>query len=416
MTSTSSSAALAASNPHSCFISSEVPPVIDGVVRHAHITAWAQIRILAVVDETGSASIRDVVEELSDLEDPLGAVLALVSTGILELVIRGVLDEHSLVRRVIRDADPEGSGTPLPPAPDLPDLIAAVAADLSDIPEGLESLGGSPFHVHVTIGSGANRRLFAQTPHLRRSGIYLLLSSTAVYVGTSGNVGARVATGGQPIDNVETICVITDAFDNLTPEQALIAERNLYARACAAGELKVVNEVPIGAPCDVELFGQIDAFVGAGALMLHHRGIFFHEGSPRSVLAGPRSEPARIGPRRLSDAPPEGELLELQYGAGLVAHAVRQTDDRWLLLEGSHVRLDAAPSGNRGMHFSRAQWLHTGLLALAPDGKSFVTTRDLYFPNGSSACQLCAGGKGRPLSAWQPIDPDGDLEALTLAA
>lgn len=411
-----SSAAAAASNPHSLSSFIDAPPVVDGVVRHPHVSALGQVRILGLIDETGSASIGDIVAALPYHEDPVSAVLAFVGAGVLDLAFDGVLDEHTIIRRADRDPDPDGAGAPVPVQPVLPDLVAAVAPDLCDGPDGVESLGGSPFHAHVTIGGGASRRVFVQMPELRRPGIYLLMSSTAVYVGTSGNVGARVAAGQQPIDDVETICVITDAFDTLTPEQALIAERNLFARVCAAGERAVVNDVPIGAPCDVELFGQIDGFVGQGALMLHNRGVFFRNGTPRSVFAGPRSEPGRIGPRRLFDTPPEGELVELHFGSGLVAHAVRQSDDQWLLLQGSHVRLDAAPSGNRSIHYSRAQWLHTGLLVLAPDGRSFVTTRDLVFPNGSSAAQLCAGGKGRPLSAWRSIGSDDTPEPMTLAA
>lgn len=158
--------------------------------------------------------------------------------------------------------------------------------------------------------------------------------------------------------------------------------------------LEVVNELPIGGVCDVERFGWIDSFVAQGILGLRNRGFHFLNGSPRSILAGPPAEPGRIGPARRFDKMPDGELLELHFGAGLVAQAARQSEDRWVLLRGSHVRLEAAPSGNRNIHYSRAAWRHSGLIAPAPDGRCLVVQKDLVFPNGSSTAQFCAGGNG----------------------
>ena len=402
-----STAAVAANNPHFDSIhAEETPLIVDGVVRHPLVSAGIQINILAIIDETSDASIGDIVSALSGHDDPLGAILALVAAGVLSIDFTDVLDEHSSVRRISRRLDPDGA---IAPIPIMSDVISGSALERAELPAGIECLDASPFLTRVVAGTADQRRAFGRISLLQRPGIYGLLSATDIYIGMAErNVGERIAYGRQPIENVEKIFVFTDALGNLTKDDALVAERSLYSRACAMSGLTVINELPIGGYCDAEKFGWIDCFVAEGILALRNRGFHFLNGSPRTILAGPRAEPGRIGPMRRSDSLPEGDLLELHFDAGLVAHAARQSDDRWILLRGSHVRLEPAPSGNRGIHYTRSNWLHSGLISMAPDGRSFIVQQDLVFPNGSSTCQFCTGGKGRPLSAWKPFRNDRD--------
>lgn len=144
MATSSSSAAAAASNPHFSSVSSDAPTVVDGVIVHPHVSALSQVRILSLVDETGSASIGDIIASLPRHEDPVSAIIALVGAGVLELVLHGVLDERTIVRRPNHDPDPDGAGAPVPVAPVLPNLVAAVAPEFGDGPEGVECAGGKP--------------------------------------------------------------------------------------------------------------------------------------------------------------------------------------------------------------------------------------------------------------------------------
>ena len=408
MADSSSTAATAASNPLSSFIGTDIPPIIGGVVRHPDISAPAQVEILSVVDQTGSVTIGDIVDALPGHDNAVGATLALVAAGVLTLRFRGVLDENTIVSRASRDDDPDSADEVSLSAPVL------VAAGENDPPAGLEQLDPH-FVANVIVGPGDARRAFARMDALHRPGVYCLVSRSHVYVGMGGDVGQRVSDGHQPIADIEAIFAVTDTLGRLTSDDALIAERNLSARIAASGSRKLVNNVPIGGACDVQLYSEIDSFIADAVLRLHHQGFDLFGRSARSVLAGPRAERGRIGAPRAAEALPTGELHELNFGSGLVAHAARQKDGRWLLLAGSHARIETAPSCNRGIVFSRAAWLHSGLLALASDAKSYVTTRDLYFATGSAAGQFCSGVKGRPLASWRPIDPDGEDRPVLVA-
>ena len=71
--------------PHSIQI--EPPRLVGGLVQHPLVSAPTQITILQVVDETGSATIGDIIAELPDHPDPVSAVLVMVELKIL--VIEG---------------------------------------------------------------------------------------------------------------------------------------------------------------------------------------------------------------------------------------------------------------------------------------------------------------------------------------
>jgi hypothetical protein len=107
--------------------------------------------------------------------------------------------------------------------------------------------------------------------------------------------------------------------------------------------------------------------------------------------------------------------MELCFDNGLVALASRQRDNRWIVLQGSDIRIDTAASANSSVRFLRSAWLHAGLLELSADGRSFVTTRDLVFRSGSGAAQFCVGSKGRTRDSWVAIDPDGGFDPSTQA-
>lgn len=250
---------------------------------------------------------------------------------------------------------------------------------------------------------------------LRRPGIYGLMNGTSIYIGMGSDVGARVAGGQQPIENITSIFVITDANGALTATDAEVAERMLWSRAAACRERTLVNGVPDGASVDAERWSELDAFVGQACLTLRHHGLLFVSGTARTVLAGPRSEPGRVGPLRPLDAIPEGEVMELSFGDGLIALAVRQSEMNWVLLQGSEVRAEVAASANASVKYLRSAWLHSGLLSASPDGRSYTVRRDLSFRSGSAAAQFCTGSKGKGLAGWVPIAPEGGYDPATAA-
>lgn len=411
------------SYPHSIQI--EPPRLIGGLVIHPLVTASIQIKILEIVDDTDGATIGDIIAELPDHPDPVSAILVMVELRILVIDFTPVIDTHTVVRRSDPEPDPENQGgTPSSPKDGLDTASASSvisnfssndAAPNTVVPDGLERLEVSPFSPNVVVGSGATRRAFARMAELRRPGVYMLMNADRIYVGTGADVGLRVASGQQPIGDIETIVVISDANGNLTEDEAKAAERLLWSRVAAERERALVNGIPDGASIDAQRLGELEAMLGSACLALRHAGLLFTTRSARAVLAGPRQEPGRVAPLRPFNQLPDGEVLELNFGNGLVALAARQSDTHWLLLQGSDVRIDTVASANASTRFLRAAWLHGGLLEMSPDDLSMVTTRDLVFRSGSGLAQFCAGSKGRSLESWKPVAPDGGYDPDTAA-
>lgn len=396
----------------------EAPSLIGGLVHHALVSPSVQVQILSVVDVTGSATVGDIVAELPGHPDPVGAIMVMVRLNILVVEVRGTLDAGTVVRRA--DLEPDPADAVASPPDDVGTVAATAAAGAppimsSTVPSVLERLEIGRFIPEVVTGPGASRRDFARMEALRRPGIYGLMNATSIYIGMGSDVGARVAGGQQPIENISSIFVITDGSGNLTATDAEAAERMLWSRAAACPERTLVNGVPDGASVDAARWSELDAFVGQACLALRHHGLFFVSGSARTVLAGPRAEPRRVSPLRPLDAIPEGEVMELNFGDGLVALAVRQSETSWVLLQGSEVWAEVVPSANASAKYLRSAWLHSGLLDASPDGRSYTVRRDLTFRSGSAVAQFCTGSKGKGLANWRPIDPDGGYDPATAA-
>ncbi|MET0436249.1 MAG: hypothetical protein ABW043_02015 [Devosia sp.] len=395
------------------------PPVLSaGLVQHALLSGSTQLTILRIVDETGSACLGDIADGLVDHPDAAGAVLVMVDLGILLIDYVGVIDEHALVRRAPSDFNPTPLGSELGARGSdsgVTERVDSVKASAAPLPSGINRLAATPFVPAVYVAAPEARRSLGKIGALARPGIYALIGERQVYIGASSTVGARVAGGQQPIADIKTIVVINDANNSLSDVDVLAAERMFFTRVQATRAYPVMNELPMGAALDAQRYSEIDAFLAQACLTLRHNGLLFAGGTARAVLAGPRNEAGRVGPMRPFNEIPTGERLELCFDDGLVALAARQHDNRWVLLQGSDVRIETAASANSSTRFQRSAWLHAGLLELSADGRSFVTTRDLVFRSGSGVAQFCVGSKGRTRDSWQPIDPDGGLDLNTAA-
>lgn len=414
MANPSSIAAVAASKSLSHSASIELPSLVDGLIQHALVSASVQVRILAVIDETGSATVGDIAADLADHPDPVGAIVVMLNLRILVSDLRGgVLDANTVIRRAPPEpspAEPDGAGPDSPPS--TPTTTSSAGGGNGNCLERLATTSLSP---SVIVGSGADRTEFARQPELQRPAIYGLLNPTGVYIGRSIKAHRRVAWGQQPIGDLETIFVITDANDTLTGEDAAVCERILWSRAAALGDRPVVNGVPDGANIQPERYAELELFIAKACLALRTAGVLFTKGSTRNLIAGPRSEPGRVGALRPFNQPPEGEVSEMQFSGGLMALAAHQPDDSWLLLRGSDVRIETVASATATAGYLRAAWLHSGLLDVSADGLSLVVKRDLVFDTASAAAHFCTGSKGRGRAGWQPIDPDGGYDPATPA-
>lgn len=401
--------AIASGKSYSSFMPFSPPVLVAGVVQHELISLATQTGILRIVEETGSASLGEIIESLGDHPDPAGAVLVLVDLGILVIAYKDVIDQHAVLRRAVASPAPETKVTS--------QALWQAAAPATDaaLPAGIETVTISPFAPALVVAAGDARRGLGKIEALNRPGIYALVGERQIYVGASSSVGTRVASGQQPIGDIQSIIVITDANNALTEEDARAAERMFFTRIQATRAFAVMNDLPMGAGVDAQRYSEIDGFLGQVCLALRHNGMMFTEGTARNALAGPRNEAGRVAALRPFDDVPNGERLELSFDDGLVAQVARQSDTRWVLLQGSDIRIDTAASANSSVRFLRSAWAHGGLLELSGDGRSFVTTRDLVFRSGSGVAQFCVGSKGRTRDSWSPVDPDGGFDPDTPA-
>ncbi|MBU1334474.1 MAG: hypothetical protein KJ944_11730 [Alphaproteobacteria bacterium] len=393
-------------------------PVHPGLVGHALLTPSVQVQILSVVDATGSASIGDIIAELPGHTDPVGAVFALITAGVLAVLTTGIIDANTIVARADNGGPQGGADTPVPearPSDGLTENLTSDAGALpasfaefsaSTLPHELDVVPVSQLHPRIIVGSGERRSGFRRVDCLSRPGVYILLRGSVAYVGYGANVGARIMNGRQmPGGTPDCVIAIVDEHDGLSTDDARALERILWSWVSNDDDFDLVNGVPDGAPIEPHRYDQLTLLCAHVALALRQAGLMFLGGSVREHIAGPRTEPDRLGaPRRIDDLP-DGRVMELSY-CGLTALAADREDGTWLLLRGSDVRIDTVASANASASFQRAAWLHGGLLEPARDGSCYVLKRDIVFSSGSAVSHFVSGSKGFGLSAWQPIDED----------
>lgn len=400
-----------------------------GLVNHPTLSPSVQVQILSVIDATGSASIGDIITELPGHADPVGAIFALIAADVLVVLTEGLIDAHAVVARSADhpggkdDASDTGAdaGVACSFAPDFsaqgfaeaPTIDFSAFAEES-LPSDLLLVPSSSLFPRIIMGPGWRRAAFRHVPLMQRNGVYILLRGEDAYVGYGTDVGARIAVGRQiPDGTPDTVIAIVDAENSLSEDDARALERILWSYVSGDTNYTLINGVPDGAAVDVKRYGQLALFASQVVLALRQAGIMFLNGSVRERLAGPRTEPDRLGPPRRFDDLPQGRVRELNY-CGLTALAAERDDATWLLLRGSDVRIDTVSSASASASFQRAAWLHAGLLEPANDGSSYVLKRDIVFSSGSAVGHFCSGSKGFGLSAWRAIDPD-DEELAELA-
>lgn len=391
------------------------PAIINGVVQHERVSAAIQIAILEIVDETGSATIGDLVRPIPDHVDVPGAVLALAGAGLLTLDLAGgILDANTIVRRnAFPEPDRSDSKNGAPSGPRSPNSSTSAASNAGG--QQIFSLPVRAFHPAILVAAASERRALAKCPELQKPGVYILFNRNEYYVGYGSNTGSRIGQGNQPIENVTSIVAITDRNNQLEPRDAKALERIMWSRVALSGLTSTNSEAPEGPALNPQRYSELEALAGQICLALWHNEMLFDAISPRLALAGPQTEPGAKAPQRTFNEVPDGKILELQF-CGMTALAARQADDLWVLLRGSDVRLETAPSADPSVLFKRAAFLHSGHLGLAPDGKSYIALKDILFSSGTAIAQFCSGSKGRRLSSWTPVEGEHDPDMSALIA
>lgn len=208
-------AILGADAPARKFASSDFPhakPVmaLEGLVADPQLDLDGQIAILAAIDETGSASLGDLMALLSDHPSPGQAIMALIREGALVITSTALIDAHSQVARRVN-----------------PPLRQKAAPTSEAAKKGVQHLKAVAPEPDIFFASGIDRTYFVQEPRLRQKGIYLALYGSAVYVGRSGDTACRIAWGAHLRRNglPDRIIAAVDKHQVLDEAQARVAER-----------------------------------------------------------------------------------------------------------------------------------------------------------------------------------------------
>jgi hypothetical protein len=388
-------AILGADRPARNLTSNDIPttapaPLIEGLVADPNLDLDSQIAILAAVDETGSASIGDLMAMLPGHPSPGQAVLALIREGALIVATAGLIDAHSRVKRRVT--------APLRQVDDAKHLAAK---------KGVQHLQIVAPEPDIFFAAGIDRSYFVQESRLRQRGIYLALYGSAVYVGRSGDTACRIAWGSHLRRNglPDRIIAAVDKHEMLDEAQARTAERLAARMIVKHPDLILLNKsLPAGDRLAGEPYAATERFVTAFFERIGQASLLspVAAGQDRLGAAAPMLiepdliEPSLVEPAREGQG--EGQLFSLE-SCGVTAKA-RIEDGKFWVLAGSQVRRDPVPSAGSAALKDRQDLLHDGGLVL--DGDHLLLTVDLAFDTPSGAANFVAGSRVKP-ELWRPM-------------
>jgi hypothetical protein len=386
-------AILGADRPARKFASNDIPtatpaPIIEGLVADPSLDLDSQIAIFAAIDETGSASLGDLIALLADHPSPGQAILALIRDGALIVTSAGLLDAHSQVARRFT-----------PPVRET--MLSAPQTQTKGV-HHLKLVSPEP---DIFYASGIDRSYFVQEPRLRQRGIYLALYGSAVYVGRSGDTACRLAWGSHLRRNglPDRIIAAVDKNQVLDEAQARTAERLAARKVIKHPELTLLNALPVGDRLVADRYEATDRFVAAFFQRIERAGLLTPGVSSQAVLeanVADVAEPDQI--ERGFEGQGDGQIFTMD-SCGVTAQA-RMEDGKFWVLADSQVRRDPVPSAGSAALKDRQDLLHDGGLVTA--GDHLLLTVDLAFDTPSGAANFVAGSRVKP-EIWRPSQLSG---------
>jgi hypothetical protein len=229
---------------------------------------------------------------------------------------------------------------------------------------------------------------FLKTPEAQQVGVYFLIGELSeaglprVYIGQSGNCGARLVQHNQNKDFWNRALVVISLTNSMTQTHALFLEWFAISEASKAGRYSLENgntgarphtPAPLTADCH-EIFEAAATHV--------------------ATLGQPIFEPLTIAPTA------RGEK-ELFYCRGSGADAVGEyTSEGFVVLKGSRGRVEnvASIQGTSNQRF-RDQLVTEGILAA--QGGMLVFTRDHLFASPSMAAMALMGRSANGWVEWK---------------
>lgn len=365
---------------------------MPGLVDDAHIDADSQVRIIGLVDETGSVSLGDIIAALPDHPGPAKAVLSLVRHGILN-IDPGLVTGHTMVRR--HAALPFSGLTELKlsggqEAPPPGNKRANHFAPSRPQPE-------------LFIAHWTDRATFRREAALQAPGIYIALYADRAYVGMSGQLRERVVASNHLLAHgfPDLVVAMVDKSGIMSQAQFRVAERLLARAVQRDGRLHLANKtLPAGAEVNIAAFAAADRFVRDAITAIREADIGF---LPESRPADSEHEVLESGVSDLGQDEDAGELIDGELlslrSCGIHATA-RRLGDKIHVLAGSEVRRTTVPSIKSGVILQRQELQHDG--GLVAHGANLMLTRDVAFDTASGAASFVTGSRLKP-EIWRPL-------------
>lgn len=344
------------------------------------LTPDAQLKIFAIIDKSGSATMADLVAALDKSEAPAGLIVDLAAMGILEIDASRFLDGGSLVRRApthIAQASPEE------PPNGRRNGQLKTEPDFETLPS--MRMGYVPSICFVEWNERGNLQY---NPAVNGAGVYLGIFEDGIHVGMSAQLHGRLRNGKHVLRNgmpPHTLVVITDVAGRLGAQSAKVLERLMALAVIDREDRALANsEVPKGAQLSRGDFVAVERLAEAAIAEISRLGLAFAENPP--PVAGPQ-----VGAQYRLDA------------CGVKALAT-QTETGFVVHEGSQVRLDVARSAGPGPVKLRHDLLTSG--GIVRRKGHFILLEDLVFPTANGATAFVLGSRHHP-GIWTavPIDP-----------
>ncbi|MCA3012927.1 MAG: GIY-YIG nuclease family protein [Myxococcaceae bacterium] len=231
---------------------------------------------------------------------------------------------------------------------------------------------------------------FRAMPESKQVGLYFLigdhdgLERSSLYIGQSGEVGARLAQHHKEKDFWSRVLIAHSLTNSLTQTHALFLEWLSIRESARAGRYQVENgnagskphtPAPLEADC-LELFDTARILVASLG-----QPIF-------ESLAGP-------GGHAVDE---DGFALE---GTGYRATG-EYTEEGFVVRKGSTARVEVAPSARGSIERRRKSLLDEGALALVEG--VYVFQRDVLFGSPSGASDMVAGSATNGWVVWKSKD------------
>lgn len=366
---------------------------LPGLIDDALIDPDTQIKIIALVDESGSVSMGDIIEALPDHPAPAKAVMSFVRQGVLA-IDPGLITVNSMLRREMPMAFSTIShigfnGDGVPPPGD----------------KGLSRGLSHKAQPELVIAHWTDRAAFRRDERLRRPGIYVALYRDRAYVGMSNELCGRLAASGHLLSHgfPDLVVGIVDKNDVMTPAQFRVAERRMARAVQRDGRLLLANKVlPAGAEVNVAAFAEADRFVRDAIEAIREADVGFLPDSGADESLHEAIEPGvpDLGQDEDTSELVDGELLSLR-SCGVHATA-RMLGDKFHVLAGSEIRRETVPSIKSGVVQMRQELLHDG--GLVAHGSTLMLTRDVAFDTASGAASFVVGSRLKP-EVWRPLRP-----------